>query len=298
MDSTQTTPNTNPIILNAYGQATVWLDPTKAYKFVLQDAAGNPLYTVDNILGVLSTPSVVIGPPATGVALRVNGSLDGATALVVSNPIGGQPVAAFVSNGTAGTALGVLIDAGTNAADWALRVTNQALTRTLFNVGGAGNVTMPGAVSGATLQVTGADTGGTALVVNGTGSTNPPVAITGGNVAGQSNGLAIFAGTNASDNPLFINSAASATLLTLNGLGAMTVGGVANQTAGSINTSGGFYVNNVKQPTWAAPLAGFGTPTGNVVVTNFSGAAATLVQCSNTIAQILLTLKAAGVYAA
>lgn len=48
-DSTQTQQNTNPVILNANGQAKVWLNPLQAYKFVLTDALGNTIYTVDQI---------------------------------------------------------------------------------------------------------------------------------------------------------------------------------------------------------------------------------------------------------
>lgn len=48
------TPNTNPIILNFRGEANVWLDVTKTYKFVLAprtdtDPPSNPIWTVDNI---------------------------------------------------------------------------------------------------------------------------------------------------------------------------------------------------------------------------------------------------------
>lgn len=48
VDSTQTTQNPNPVILNAMGQAQVWLNPLLSYKFVLEDSAGNLLWTVDN----------------------------------------------------------------------------------------------------------------------------------------------------------------------------------------------------------------------------------------------------------
>lgn len=44
----------------------------------------------------------------------------------------------------------------------------------------------------------------------------------------------------------------------------------------------------------AAKVVGFGTPTGQAVVANFPGASATLVQCSETLAQILTVLKANG----
>lgn len=53
VDSTQTTQNTNPIQLNFRGECNLWLDPTKTYKFLLQDLFGNtiPGWPVDNIPG-------------------------------------------------------------------------------------------------------------------------------------------------------------------------------------------------------------------------------------------------------
>jgi hypothetical protein len=48
-DSTGGTPNANPVILNARGEAQIYLTPNVGYKFVLQDSAGNPIWTVDQI---------------------------------------------------------------------------------------------------------------------------------------------------------------------------------------------------------------------------------------------------------
>jgi hypothetical protein len=48
-DNTLLIQNTNPVILNASGQAIVALNPLLAYKFVLTDAAGNLQWSVDNI---------------------------------------------------------------------------------------------------------------------------------------------------------------------------------------------------------------------------------------------------------
>lgn len=50
--------NTNPIILSFRGEANIWLDITKTYKFVLApstdtDPPTNPIWTVDNIAGAL-----------------------------------------------------------------------------------------------------------------------------------------------------------------------------------------------------------------------------------------------------
>jgi hypothetical protein len=45
-------------------------------------------------------------------------------------------------------------------------------------------------------------------------------------------------------------------------------------------------------------LTGWGIPTGNFVVTNFPGASATLAQCSQTIAQMIVYMKQLGFYGA
>jgi hypothetical protein len=47
-DQSGATPNTNPIVLDANGQCTMWLGAS-AYKFVLQDASNNVLQTWDNV---------------------------------------------------------------------------------------------------------------------------------------------------------------------------------------------------------------------------------------------------------
>jgi parallel beta-helix repeat protein len=60
VDSTQTTQNTNPIILNARGECNLWLDPTKSYKLVLQDFFGNTIWTVDNYANPGNAPSAVV----------------------------------------------------------------------------------------------------------------------------------------------------------------------------------------------------------------------------------------------
>src|ERR1700677_4978428 len=56
VDSTQTTQNTNPIILNQRGECNLWLNPAQTYKFLLQDPFGNPIWTVDNIAPPAALP--------------------------------------------------------------------------------------------------------------------------------------------------------------------------------------------------------------------------------------------------
>ena len=77
-DSTGTTANSNPVILNARGEANVWLLPGQTYKFVLEDSVGNVIWTVDNInpapnSGVVNTLTNVAGSNTiTGVCSGIN----------------------------------------------------------------------------------------------------------------------------------------------------------------------------------------------------------------------------------
>ena len=48
-DSTAGTPNSNPVVLDARGEAQIWTLPNIAYKFVVQDSAGNTIRTVDQV---------------------------------------------------------------------------------------------------------------------------------------------------------------------------------------------------------------------------------------------------------
>jgi hypothetical protein len=52
IDSTQTTPNTNPVVLNARGEAQIWLVPGLTYKFAVFDQYGNQIRIVDQIYSV------------------------------------------------------------------------------------------------------------------------------------------------------------------------------------------------------------------------------------------------------
>ena len=67
-DSTGSSFNTNPIILDAGGRANVWLDSNTAYKFVLLNFDGSVLYTVDNINSNAGETSVLVNDIA---ALRL-----------------------------------------------------------------------------------------------------------------------------------------------------------------------------------------------------------------------------------
>lgn len=78
-DSAASIPNTNPIVLDSAGRATVWLSGTAAYKFIVTDATGVTQYTTD---GVYSSTAYLplSGGTLTGSLLITNtvGDLGGA----------------------------------------------------------------------------------------------------------------------------------------------------------------------------------------------------------------------------
>lgn len=67
-DSTGSSANTNPIILDSAGRATVWLD-TGSYKFVLDDSADVNVDEVDNITGAAAN---VFGSSVESISTNTN----------------------------------------------------------------------------------------------------------------------------------------------------------------------------------------------------------------------------------
>jgi hypothetical protein len=57
------TANTNPIILDSFGQANIWLLSSTSYKFIVRTATDVLLYTVDNISTPLDVSSLASPPP-------------------------------------------------------------------------------------------------------------------------------------------------------------------------------------------------------------------------------------------
>ncbi len=88
----QSTANTNPIVLDARGEANVWLLAGEAYKFVLQNAASVTQYTVDQITsaGTMSTQN------SNSVTIT-GGNISGVT---VSGPITGDVTGNLTGNVT------------------------------------------------------------------------------------------------------------------------------------------------------------------------------------------------------
>lgn len=71
--------NANPVVLDSAGRATVFLDPTKVYKFVLApstdtDPPASPLWTVDNVTGQFSGVVTVTAANTRGIQVTRSGA--------------------------------------------------------------------------------------------------------------------------------------------------------------------------------------------------------------------------------
>jgi len=64
-DNTESSQNTNPVILDSAGQASVWLTDTTTYKYVLKTSEDVTLFTVDYVSVPVTTNSFA-SPPAIG----------------------------------------------------------------------------------------------------------------------------------------------------------------------------------------------------------------------------------------
>lgn len=57
-DSTGGTPNANPVILDANGEAPIWLDVSLSYKFVVKNSSDVEQFTTDGVIGLSTNNSV------------------------------------------------------------------------------------------------------------------------------------------------------------------------------------------------------------------------------------------------
>ncbi|QBQ99261.1 glycosyl hydrolase family 28-related protein [Paraburkholderia pallida] len=74
-DSTGSTPNANPVALNARGEASVWLALGQVYKFVLQDSFGNTIWTQDQVGSLVGSGSGGSLAPSVGITVQTIAAL-------------------------------------------------------------------------------------------------------------------------------------------------------------------------------------------------------------------------------
>lgn len=188
-----TTPNTNPIILDAAGRCSneIWMQTGYSYKFVLQTSAGVTLQTLDNLYPILQNASATASTFTAGMIIIWSGSIGSIpVGWALCNGSNGTPdlrdrfvIAAgstYAVGATGGTADAIVVSHTHTATSTvtdpghthtATGIDNLAGTNTGFNWSGSTTSTRTtnSAVTGITVATTNQSTGS-----SGTGANLPP----------------------------------------------------------------------------------------------------------------------------
>jgi microcystin-dependent protein len=193
-----TTPNTNPIILDAAGRCSneIWMQTGYSYKLVLQTSAGVTLQTLDNIYPILQNSAATVDPFIPGMIMLWSGSIGSVPAgWALCNGSNGTPdlrdrfvVAAgstYAVGATGGTADAVVVshthtatstvtDPGhKHAVSWAQRTDGGGTGRQYYmpfdSAGGFTDTGVNSATTGITVATTNQSTGS-----SGTNANLPP----------------------------------------------------------------------------------------------------------------------------
>lgn len=227
---------------------------------------------VVNVAGAVTLglqQNVIIPTPTTGVALTANGASTGIVFHAVSQGATGVPIVAdtntftnpqniqIAASGTTAGTYGIGLDSSVNLIIGRTDVAHTALTISL-----AGNVTVSAPTSGISLLVSGPN-GNHAAVFGGASS------------AGNSFGLLVAAGTNASDAALEVNNQANTqSYFQILGNGGISIGTPTggNQGLGTVNATG-LFVNGGQLffgvPTSASTVAAV-TDVGKMINTSIN----------------------------
>jgi hypothetical protein len=125
------TANPNPIVLDASGQADIFLQAGLGYKFVLQNSLATTIWTVDNVtaagtMSLQNASSVNITGGTIGAGVTLNATVNVAAgnivgAVAIANGGTGQTTAAAARGALAAAASGANTDITSVAADTTIR---------------------------------------------------------------------------------------------------------------------------------------------------------------------------------
>ena len=211
------------------GTNTVYLGYTSGAQAYIGTATSGGLGLITsntNRLNISSVGAVTIAAPSSGIALTATG-------------VASAYAAKIIGASTSGSSLGLLIQAGTTVADYALTVQNQATTN-CFIINGVGTSTFYGTSTNASLQYTDGThavmlgyTSGAQAYIGTSTSAGLGLLTSGTNRLNISSGGAVTIAAPTSGNTLGISQFAGSAQLALNGSTSGTVGIQTAAAAGS-----------------------------------------------------------------
>jgi hypothetical protein len=179
-DSALATPNTNPVVLDSAGRATVYLTSGSSYKFILTTAAGSTLWTQDT---VTATPTGSQNVVITGLAAA---TLTSGECAFLSDGSGGKTPGSWYACDSTNTyssttpVVGLSQGAITSGTTGSIQLAGRITGLTSLTVGAAYYVTTGGALTTTAptnARLVGAADSTTSLIL----TANPSTAAPGGN---------------------------------------------------------------------------------------------------------------------
>lgn len=171
VDAGGLTPNANPVLLDANGEANVWLDAALSYKFILKDSSDVTQFTTDGVIGVLSGNSVTTSSIQNGaVTLAKMANLPASTIMGNNTLVPAAPLALTAAEARAVIGKAPTVQKFTSGSGTYTTPTNPApLYLRVRAIGGGGGGAGTG--SGGDPGVAGSNTTfGSSLIVAGGGS--------------------------------------------------------------------------------------------------------------------------------
>jgi hypothetical protein len=305
-DSTQSTPNANPVPLNARGEAPVWLDPTLTYLLVLKDRFGTQIWSADHVAGGIAAQTpLTLNPPAglSGPVLTVNAATNwgaalfdgtvqvaGTTGLINANQnvhvtqllLHGY-TAEFVSiNSAAGADQKVWSNYADGSGNYNSRIENDALnaTYTYLQVARTGN----SAIFGSHQPILNILIGYGSVVIQSTIANAYEMTVSGGNTAGFTNALLVKGGSNTGDHAITVqDSSGTHTYLDCRGDGKWTMGPSTSGNTTTLTVTG--------QASSTAPVATFGGTSSNFITLTDGAGMSLLAQTATGVSEGVLGMS-------
>jgi len=281
-DSTGATANTNPVVLDARGEANVWL-ASATYKFKLASSDNTELWTVDNISAPTSSlspvlsgnvtidsnsagPALKITQTGTGPVLRVQDSVD-------------PDVTPFIIDSTGQVGI------GTQSPSTALDVDNGVIQ---LSSSGVSRTTISADASNSTINSP--STRGLILSTGGT----PRITIASGGGVTFSGAVTASGGATIAGNVAVTGTLSSTGALTVSSGGASITGGLTVPSGGAAITGNSTVTGTLNATSTLTAQNGLTVSTGGASITGNSTVTGTLNATSTLTAQNGLTVSAGG----
>jgi hypothetical protein len=281
-DSTGAQANTNPVVLDARGEANIWL-ASATYKFKLAAADNTELWTVDNISAPTSSlspvlsgnvtidsnsagPALKITQTGTGPVLRVQDSVD-------------PDVTPFIIDSTGQVGI------GTQSPSTALDVNDGVIQ---LSSSGVSRTTISADASNSTINSP--STRGLILSTGGT----PRITIASGGGVTFSGAVTASGGATIAGNVAVTGTLSSTGALTVSSGGASITGGLTVPSGGAAITGNSTVTGTLNATSTLTAQNGLTVSTGGASITGNSTVTGTLNATSTLTAQNGLTVSAGG----